>query len=419
MTRLVFYDPPAGRNDYLTRMFFGPMQEWARHNAIHFNDCPDLDSAKNVNVAVLTDHLSEERIQRLKNNGCIISAFNVTDSSFFHNAIRYAPSIELIDRIFMLSGLPLINESTDFVVEPDFTIKQVPCPFLPQNEWEIYKRMLDAGKLLSLPYVPWNPLPDVTWVPFANRSQKVLIRGGGHSRRIILAMFLMLIDKLDCNSGMVLFPYFAENMNPAFRFCDPCRASFNTRYAPYAVDTTRPCNSPAYAGNGKWDLSNLGFWNNRCPNSFYWMADRFQERYGPINHKDIETLFNGKWMVDEEHQRLLARITFTSDLKWIHSIYTPQRYWQGALAGSVNLLPKRTNDQRLFPDLKDGDDYITFDETFDDLSAVLNISEEQYNHISANARRKYDQWIRPTQHDISTNLIRYIYDSMMASCTKP
>jgi hypothetical protein len=412
MTYLV-YDPKPYHNEYASRMFFDPMRAYARDHAIKVEECTNLDQAKDATVVILTDHLSEERILKLKNNGCRIATFNVTDSSYFSNAIRYAPSIGLIDRIFMVSGLPIHNDSTDFVVDPDFTIRPVPCPFLPEKEWEVYHFLLTAGRLESLPYVPWEPIPDIPWTPWSQRSQKVLLRGGGHARRIILAMFLMRLGKLDCNSGMMLGFYFSDAMNPQFRFCDYCRAIYKAGgnradYIEYASDL---CTSPAYAGNKTWSLENLGFWNNRCPRSFYWMAEQFSKKHGPIDMKEMETLLNGNWITDKAHQEMLARIAFTSDLKWIHSIYMPQRFWQGASAGALNILPERTNDQKYFPEMSDGEHYLTFSEEMDILDHDFGtVNESLHEHVSGNAKRHYEQWIRPSQYPINTNLLAHIFE---------
>jgi len=410
----VVYDPQPHHNGYASRMFFQPMRSYASANGIRMEEITNLDHARNANVVILTDHLIEERIQKLKNNGCRISAFNVTDSSYFSNAIRYAPSIGLIDKIFMLSGLPHTNDSMDFAVEPDFTIKQVPAPFLPEGEWVVYKQLFDANKMMSLPYVPWEPIPDIPWTPFAQRSQKVLLRGGGHSRRIILAMFLMRIGKLDCNSGAILFPYFADDMDPQFRFCDECRNNYKSMagFAAYERSgSAENCTSPAFVKDGRWDMSNLGHWNNRCPTSFYWMATQFQKRYGPLNPGEMETLLNAKWITDRAHQEMLARIAFTSDLKWIHSIYMPQRFWQGAAAGAVNILPKRTNDQKYFPEMQDGEHYLTFCEEMDILDHDFGqINEALHTHVSNNAKSHYDRWIRSGPYPINSNLLKEIFE---------
>ena len=410
---MLVYDPLPHHNEYASKMFFLPMRMYARDIGITTEECHDLEQAKNDTVVILTDHLSEERIQKLKNNGCRIAAFNVTDSSYFSNAIRYAPSIGLIDRIFMVSGLATRNDSTDFVVDPDFTIRQVPCPFLPEKEWGTYHFLLTSGRLASLPYVPWDPIPDIPWTPWGHRSQKVLLRGGGHSRRIILAMFLMRLGKLDCNSGVVLTPYFADSMNPAFRFCDKCRTAYKANRKALWVGSARDCNSPAKAAIG-WDMSNLGHWNNRCPTSFYWMADRFNTKYGGINMKEMETLLNASWISDKAHQEMLARIAFTSDLKWIHSIYMPQRFWQGAAAGALNILPERTNDQQYFPLMQDGDHYLTFSEEMDILDHDFGqINQALHDHVSSNAKSHYDYWIRPRQYPINTNLLTHIFSLIL------
>lgn len=405
------YDPKPYHNEYASRLFFVAMRRYALDNSIQMEEISSLDQSKNSNVVILTDHLSEDRIQQLKNNGCRISAFNVTDSSYFSNAIRYAPSIRDINKIFMVSGLQMTNESTDFVVEPDFTIKQVPAPFLSEPEWLIYLDLLSRNQLCSLPYVPWEPIPEIPWTPFHQRSQKVLLRGGGHSRRIILAMFLMRLGKLDCNSGMVLFPYFDDKMNPDFRFCHECRKlwKLNQRASFLAPPSGNGCTSPARSETG-WDMSNLGHWNNRCPQSFYWMAEQFNKKYGGVDMNEMETLLNAKWITDRQHQEMLARIAFTSDLKWIHSIYAPQRFWQGAAAGALNFLPKRTRDQRLFPNLFDTVDYISFEEDFLLLEEDLEITEHDHTRIAGNAKVMYDHWIKPSQYPINTNLLRKIFE---------
>lgn len=408
----VVYDPRPYANEYASKMFFHPMMAYARDNDIRIEEISVLDNAKNVNVFIITDRLSEERILQLKNNGCHIFAFNVTDSSYFSNGIRYAPSIHLIDKIFMVSGIATTNDSLDFVVEPDFTIKPVASPFLSSDEWVTYTGLAVAGKLESLPYVPWEPIPDIPWTPWEERSKKVILRGGGHSRRIILAMFLMRLGKLDCNSGMVLTPYFSNHMDPAFRFCDNCRSYYKQRgnRAVFSYeDNIGGCTSPARADRF-WDLSNLGHWNNRCPNSFYWMAIKFGEKYGRVDMNEMETLLNAKWISDKDHQQMLGRIAFTSDLKWIHSIYAPQRFWQAAAAGCLNILPERTNDQCYFPEISDGTDYLTFSEQMDILDHDFGqINEALFNHITSNVRMKYEQWIRPTKYAISTNLLQHIF----------
>jgi len=406
---VVLYDPEPFRNDYFSIMFARPLL--AYQNGIRRID--SLDTAKDASVLILTDHLSEERIQKLKNNNCRIIGFNVTDSSYFSESIRHCPSLHLIDRIFMVSGIPIRNHCQDFRITPDFEIEMFDYPFLPEHEWIVFQRMHKNGQLLSIPYVPWQPIPDYPWTPFSNRSQKVLLRGGGHSRRFILGLFLMRAGLLDINSGMMLGFYFDENMNPAFKFCDNCRSDYRNRNktAPYQPGhDASHCTSPAYSGEGKWDLSNLGFWNNRCPRSFYWMAEQFQKRYGPLDMVAVETLLNGKWIHDNDHQKMLSRILFTSDLKWIHSIYAPQRFWQGAAAGCINILPERTNDQVFFPEIKDGEHFITFREEMDfiDLDFFGRVDEALYSEVSGNAKRVYDQWIRPSTYALNTNLMDHI-----------
>ena len=210
--------------------------------------------------------------------------------------------------------------------------------------------------------------------------------------------------------------YFEDGMNPAFRFCDACRKDFrsNKQHYPYSppIDSG-PCNSPARHGN-TWSLENLGYWNNRCPRSYYWMAEKFQKRYGPVNIGEVETLLNGKWIHDLDHQKMLSRILFTSDLKWIHSIYAPQRFWQGANAGCVNLLPNRTAEQDYFPEMKPDIHYLTFNEDMQGLDLEAKITEREYVNISKSARSIYDDYLRTTDYSIGTPILKHIFDSIRA-----
>lgn len=107
------YDPKPSRNEYFSTMFAKPMMAFGS-----VSKSSDLN-VRNSTVVILTDHLSEELIQRLKNNNCKIVGFNVTDSSYFSESIRHCKSLELIDMIFMVSGIPNKNNSEDFRITED------------------------------------------------------------------------------------------------------------------------------------------------------------------------------------------------------------------------------------------------------------------------------------------------------------
>lgn len=415
---LAIYDPKPYANEYASRMFIESVRRFAVANSIPVHTVAQLEQAKGETVVLCTDHLSEERIQMLKNNGNRIVGFNVTDSSYISQPIRYAPSLNLIDHIFMLSGIQMVNVVEDMAVDDDLNITSFDVPFLDIEAWTIYQKMFQKGQLHPLPYVSWEPIPDVERKPWAQRSQKAIIRGGGHSRRFLLALFLMLKDKLDPNSGFVLHPYFADDMNPQFRFCDSCRSDYKqhhrARYNPAHSPTLggfEQCNSPAKIGD-KFSFSNLGHWNNRCPRSFFWFAEQFQKRYGPVDMAIVEKMLNARWLHPREHMEMLGRILFTSDFKWIHSIYQPQRFWEGASAGCISVLPKRTQTQATWPILMPGQNYLTFNEDFSDLEQSFSISESDYNAMAGENRALFEQWMSPTTYPISTNLLDSIFRVM-------
>jgi hypothetical protein len=120
------------------------------------------------------------------------------------------------------------------------------------------------------------------------------------------------------------------------------------------------------------------------------MAERFRDRYGAIDMNVIDGILNAKWLHPTEHQALLSRILFTSDLKWSQSIYMPQRFWEAASAGCINVLPSRTTEQAYFPEMVPGLDYLTYKEDMSDLGDAY-------------------KWIQPGEFQINTNLLKYIY----------
>ena len=413
---LVIHDPSPTRNDYYSHMFARSMRLASGHLGSPAQNTA-LNEVRDSVVVLLTDDITDELICQLKERRNKIVGFNVTDSAYFSNAIRYSKYLELIDLIFMVSGVPTRNETKDMVVDPDFTVRLVDYPFVPDDEWQIFDRMRRAGKLQSLPYMTWSPTPEVRRWPYRERSQKCILRGGGHSRRFLLAMFLMRHDLLDPNSGFFLRDYFDDAMNPAFRFCDMCRLVFKTerrfRYAAMVPHVS--CNSPVARplDGGPWyDMSDLGKWNNRCPRSFYWMADEFQKRYGPVDMVQIEKMLNDRFLDAREHLEMLGRITFTSDLKWIHSIYAPQRFWEAASAGCINVLPERTMAQEFFPIIKPGQHYLVFEETFQNLPLAFSIDEGTYNEMAGECRQLYERWLMAGQFGINTNLLSHIFEEM-------
>lgn len=410
MIDLAVYDPAPIANEYLTKMYFAPMIEYAHNNRIELRVTDDL-GLRDKGVILASDHLTDKRIDELKNNGCKIFAFNCVDSSYVCGPIRYAANLPLVDRIFMLSGIQRTQTSQDIVIDSEFSVTTVHKPFIDEDSWARFTSLKVGGKLHSLPYVPWCRYPEIPVVGFESRRPTIMFRGGNHFLRVLAYLFALQRGIADPDCGFQPSPYFADSMNPAFRFCDECRAAWRrngSRY-PYTKNHDRgQCNSPAQWGGTPLNLSNPGSWNNRCPKSFYWLADQFEKRHGPINKQWLESSMNSASVSIHKQLALVSQSRFYADFKWIFSIYAAQRFWEAAAVGTVNLLPERTNDQDYFPAMQPGEHYLTFGEDFTDLSA--DIDKGMFGHIVGNARGLYETWIRPSNYSISTNLLRHIFE---------
>lgn len=409
---LLIHDPVQGGNEYAT-FYLKAIRKYATDLGLSVAQCENINTVKGSTVLLLTDHLSGDLIVRLKNNGNKIVGINVTDSSYISGAIRYAYSLPLVDLIFMVSGVPVNNKGSEIAIDDNFNVTLVDKPFLDEENWRVFDFMRRSGRLQSLPYVPWTPIPDVPRAPWKDRSQKAILRGGGHARRFVLALFLQLIDRLDPNSGFVLFPYFDDAMNSQFRYCESCRLEYKKRGRALYVpgDNGIGCNSPARDGLN-WSLKDLGQWNNRCPRSFLWMAEQFTKRHGAIDMAIVEKILNARWLDPKEHLAMLGRILFSSDLKWEHSIFMPQRFWEAASAGCINVLPLRTINQEYFPRVKPGEHYLVYEEDFTNLGLAFQIDEQGYNHAAGEMRRIYEEWIAPSHYPVNSNLLNHIINEI-------
>lgn len=405
--RFHVYNPPPG-NQYCTEMFLGPLRSYAAARAVEIAEGNDITQARGI-VLTLSDNLTPENISILKNNGCKIIGFNVTDSCYVSQACRSGEVLKNIDLMFMVSGVQKVNIGDDIAVDESFSVHLVPKRFLPAEDWDVFNAMRLQGRLQSLPYVHWHRQPHVDPMPYSQRSKKVITRGGGHSRRFILALNLMRLGKLDSNSAFMLSAYFDPNMNPQFRYCGECQRKFKGYYHYEPPLTRGECNSPAPWGGDSLGLSDLSPWNNRCPKSFFWLAERFNALRGGINMREIERMCNGRWLSADDHLRILARMLYTTDLKWIFSIYAPQRFWDAAMVGCINFLPRCTVDQDYFPPMYENVHYKTYREDMSSLSADMEISEKEFNDIGQATKRLYDDYMRPTGYPINTNLLAHIF----------
>ncbi len=399
--RYYLYDPKPTIHDYLSPLYFDEMEKYGKSNGIEFLRIGTITEAANCIFICNADYLDPVNVSILKNNGCKIVGFSVTDSSYVSQACRAGFRLKEIDLMFMLTGLQNVNHGHEMIVNKDFKIELEPRQFLPSEDWEVFNSMRVSGRLQSLPYVHAERQPHVEGRPYSARSQKALIRGGHHMRRFILALKLMEIDRLDTNSGFVTEPYFQDSMNPQFRYCDLCRAVWkNYRAYPYMKPRSCSCKTPP--------VEDLGQWNNVSPAQFYGFSEQFgiNESFMPA----VSKLLNARWLTQQQHLEMLARITFTSDLKWLFSIYTAQRFWDAAMVGCVNLLPLRTAQQDYFPKMEMFEHYWKFNEDLNSLEYDCYLTEVEYSMVSRNAKALYDDFMRPTDYRIGTPILKNIFD---------
>ena len=92
----------------------------------------------------------------------------------------------------------------------------------------------------------------------------------------------------------------------------------------------------------------------------------------------------------------LSRCLLYGDYKWIFSVDIPPRFWQAANVDPINYLPRWTKNQSEFPEVKEGEHYIAFEEDFSDIDKIMSITKEQHDLIVNNCRSMYEKWIKPS-----------------------
>ena len=78
------------------------------------------------------------------------------------------------------------------------------------------------------------------------------------------------------------------------------------------------------------------------------------------------------------------------------SVDIPPRFWQAANVDPINYLPQWTKNQSEFPEVKEGEHYIAFEEDFSDIDKIMSIMKEQHDLIVNNCRSMYEKWIKPS-----------------------
>lgn len=405
MKPLVLYDPI--RNEYLSKMYFSSL---GIHNSSLVR-IANLEETHNATILTNGDFLKPELIVRLKNQNCTLIAFDINDHSSLSDSYRYEPELSLIDLIFKVGGIQKQNESHDLSIDQDFNFTLKSLSFLTEDAWNRYKALSDASRLLSLPYVPWVHL-DAPQRSYEQKSGHVLVRGGNHFYRFMVFLNLLKIGGADARSSFVTADYFRRDMNPQFKNCESCIQEKESDRAKFSQLTERgQCTSPAEWGGekavGLESHQTANRWNNRCPRSFFWLTQKFEERHGSVDHSLVEQALNGRFEPDHQFLESLSQATFYTDLKWIFSIYAPPRFWEAAKSRTINFLPRRTNEQSYFPHIEEGTHYQTFLEDFTDFNPQAD--EQVWRQITDNCREAYEGWILPGHMPISERLCRHIF----------
>lgn len=403
MKPIVIFD--RNENDLASRKYFAAIRQYGDATGHYIAPIADIDVVAECTVICNAEQLKPERIMSLKERGNRIISLDVNDSSYPNMAYERSQEMYLIDLIFKVSGIQQINSSKELSVDNDFNFSVVDEQFLPDEWWDIYHQMDLEGRLIPLPHVPWEA-PHVTVKPYYQRSGKVLLRGGCQIYRFLT--FLKAVQKgiSDPNSSFASSVYFEESMNPQFRFCEECR----TQKKDWNASPHSGCSSPAKWGES-FDLSTrfeANRWDNKCPRSFMWLTEQFEKNHGLLESTVIQKALFGHYDSLHDFMQVLGSSTFYADFKPIFSIYCPPRFWEAANAGTINLLPSRTKDQRHFPEVREGEHYMAF---YEDLSCLdSEIDSSTFGSITSNAKDIYETWIRHDRFPISERLCRHIME---------
>ena len=323
--------------------------------------------------------------------------------------------MELIDIIFKISGLQNKRFGYEVSIGDDLNFGLEERQYMNEQQWVIYCKMREQNRIHSLPYLLWEAFPDRK-VAYSDKIKKVLIRGGNHFYRYILMLNLLKLGAIDCNSNLGVRDYFSLQMHENHRFCDSCIEEHTKKKEisyEYYLTHKYNCNNKFIHWQGEIPLGffhiDIGSWNNKCLPLFYWLADKIEEKHGPLDKVLLQQILNGWRLEGAAFTDLIARYLLYADLKWIHSIYAPPRFWEATAMSTINLVPSRTNDQDYFPAIFDNEHYISFKEDFSDLQSVLKkVTEADYNRITNNCLDLYREWIKPGRYRVPDRLLNYI-----------
>jgi hypothetical protein len=140
--------------------------------------------------------------------------------------------------------------------------------------------------------------------------------------------------------------------------------------------------------------------------------EKFSSKHGHIDPNVVSKVLNNENLSSTKLSELIGNYMFYGDFKWIFSIYAPQRFWAAARCKTINLLPDRAAAQSYFPEITNGNHFITFKEDFSDLDKLNSVSKEQYEHITNNCLDLYNRYMKFDKYKLSVNLMNEILNKM-------
>jgi hypothetical protein len=410
-------------NDYLARQFWSPLVSYASKHGLNVTYTSEPESVKNSVLMVHGDRLPPERIQRIKDAGNKLVCWDVNDSSYFSSAYIHSPEQHLIDLIFKISGVPKQNDVNEVNLDRNFQIQISREKYLPDDKWVEFDKIRQSGKIKPLPYVLWQPLVShgTPNRPYTSRSGKVLIRGGNHFWRVVLAFRLMQDGFLDERSEFATAAYFKPEMERRFQYCDACKTE-KAQHGRCLYDApTRPseCTNPStcwqypgeFFGGPMYGKHEHGYWNNRCPHSFLHLAKEFERCRGPLDKNFLEKLFNGDMRDTSAFVEDLSQASCAGDLKWLNTINLPPRFWEAASVGTPSFYAARTAEQDYWPRVTAGEHYFTYSEDMQDFG-IRERSPEEWTAVSNAIHALYNDKMRGTEYAISNALLEHMTDEI-------
>lgn len=399
--KLSLFDPSPFHNEYVSKMFFIPLEQFARNIGVLVKRIHDPVPEAGWTMLCNAGKLTHEIVRHFNANGCNIAAVSCNDSayltanidSFFHE----------IPLLFTVSGVQKVNFSKQSVMNPDMTVTTREVQFLPNEDWQKFHAMHLAGRLLPLPYVPWDRLEEVP-IP-AQKTPKILFRGGNHFWRFVAYLHALKNGVAHPASGFLTEDYFREDMVPQFRYCEKCRRDRESHAGqlPFSFIHNR-CDC-----TNDLDIASPLKWNNRSPRAFYRLVEEFSKHGEPFIFA-AEAALNFRRQTAEQHLRAVADAAFFADCKWEFSIHTAQRFWEAASVGTVNLLPRVACDQEYFPHIEEMEHFNVFE---NDFTMGIGPSVVYPEGAARNTRALYDHWIKPGPNYVTNeNLMRHILDKI-------